>query len=300
MTGLRRTVVFGLGRVGTSVALRLRAQGALHGAWTRSSERAQALRERWEVEEFAHAWPDHASLAGAGLLLFCVPDDALQRCIEALPADVKARNDLCWLHSSGVRGVEPFRDAGVVGPVGTWHPLYAFPSDPDHVSAEGAFFALSGDPPAVMVAEALVALFGGASGLVPDEARAAYHLAAVIAGNGVYGLLWSAQQILERAGVHSEDLQRGMALLAAQSAGAVGRDGLEAAMTGPFARGDASTVLRHRTLMRSGDSGQERLYLGLAAPWLALARARGLADDKVAALESVLADWESASVTQDR
>jgi predicted short-subunit dehydrogenase-like oxidoreductase (DUF2520 family) len=64
-----------------------------------------------------------------------------------------------------------------------------------------------------------------------------------------------------------------------------------AALTGPFARGDAGTVLRHADRLRATPELLP-LYAALGQLWLELAEARGLSDRAIAALSAALATTE--------
>jgi predicted short-subunit dehydrogenase-like oxidoreductase (DUF2520 family) len=78
---------------------------------------------------------------------------------------------------------------------------------------------------------------------VPEERRAAYHAAASIASNLLVALEESAAELMERAGV--EDARELLAPLVLRTAANWAERG-PAALTGPIARGDRTTVDRHR------------------------------------------------------
>ena len=280
--------ILGAGRVGRTLARVLEAAGLLAGIWTRGSATAE------EVSAFIDAPVFHGSLSElhptTKTLLACVPDDATLRVLAALPEPVRAREDLVWLHTSGAKPGAELRKAGIVGPVGSCHPLQSISGAASDVEAlDGAFFAVDGDPSALTSARELVALCGGVAGVVNAEARTAYHAAAVLASNGVYALLEAANQLAEAGGFSDVALTAGLARLARGSADSAVLHGVDAAATGPVVRGDAGTVSEHRRWLAERAPGLDELYVQLGERLVEIAERRGLDPRQLASLFSVLA-----------
>lgn len=169
---------------------------------------------------------------GVDLLVVATPDASIASVaasIEPVPTTVVA-------HLSGSLGLE------VLAPhprVAALHPLVALPNAEVGAArlAAGAWFAVTGDPMAVTVVEAL----GGRWFTVADEHRATYHAAAVIASNHLVALLGQAERVAASAGVPLDaylDLVRATVQNVAEL-------GPAAALTGPAARGDWATIERH-------------------------------------------------------
>lgn len=156
------------------------------------------------------------------------------------------------LHMSGATGLDVLAGHARVGSV---HPLVALPSAA--IGARrlpGAWFAVAGDPAAAAIVEAL----GGRGVVVADQNRAAYHAAACVASNHVVALLAQAERIAASADVPLEaylDLVRATV----DNVAAVGP---VAALTGPAARGDDTTLDAHRSAL---DERELVLYDALAA-----------------------------------
>lgn len=242
----------GSGRVGSSLARWAAAAGArpVAVAYHAAPDGAAAL----AADLGARAVPlaELAGGEGCDLLLVAVPDPALPAVAARLAARPQAP---VVLHTSGSRGADalaPLATGTRASPssIGALHPLKAFPRPLPHPdAARGVFFALDGDPPAVALAERLVAAWGGIAGRVPAGRRDLYHLAATLAAGGVTTLLATAEQIARAAGLPPEvvggylELARGAVAAASEESAAGG--GLAAAITGPVARGDDETVARH-------------------------------------------------------
>ncbi len=282
--------LFGLGKVGLPFGLKLAERAALLSAWTRTPLRALAASELGLPGT-------HGELKvspNATHVLLAIPDDALGRFIRAFPADVRYREDLIWLHTSGALTNAIFVDAGVKGPSGSCHPLQSMTGSPtDAERLSGAFFAVEGDDGAILAAERVAEWFGGQPTRIPSESKIAYHCAAVLASNGVYALLAAANQVATAASITDNSLQDGLARLALNSAtNAVERPLTEAA-TGPVMRGDAGTVRDHIEWLRQSEVPMEALYTELARQLLQLSEAAGQRPHALSALEAVLAEHKA-------
>jgi predicted short-subunit dehydrogenase-like oxidoreductase (DUF2520 family) len=214
MTAVHSVLVVGRGRAGGSFAAALGARG-------------------WQVE--LQSAQDAADPADADLVLICVPDAAVASVASGLPP-----TDAVVAHVSGSLGLDVLapheRRASI-------HPLVALPN-PEVGAARlgaGANFAVAGHP----MAREVVTALGGTAIEVPDEHRAAYHAAACVASNHLVALLGQAERVAAQAGVPLrafEHLVRG-------TVDNVFTLGPAAALTGPAARGDETTLQRHRAVL---------------------------------------------------
>jgi pantoate--beta-alanine ligase len=130
--------------------------------------------------------------------------------------------------------------------------------------AGGAWFAVTGDDLAAQVVRDL----GGHVVQVADAHRAAYHAAACIASNHVVTVLAQAERVAAAAGVPFEaylDLVR-------ETVDNVASLGAPAALTGPAARGDEATLLRHLAAL---PASERDLYTTLKDAAAGLARRAG-------------------------
>ncbi len=187
--------------------------------------------------------------SGADVVLLCVPDAA----IAAAAALVRAGPLLG--HCSGATGLD------VLGPRETFslHPLMT-------VTGPGARFdgvpaAVSGSTPRALAAARSLA---HAVGLRPIEIaehdRAAYHAAASMAANFLITVQAAAARLMATAGQPPEVLVP-LATAALENWAAAG----VAALTGPVARGDTTTVLRQRAAIADRTPELLDLFDALAA-----------------------------------
>ncbi len=216
--------------------------------------------------------PFPPALARATVVLVAVQDRELDAALAALASAPLAPGAVV-LQASG--SAEPaavaLRAAGV--PCGTFHPLVPL-ADPERAPAllRGAWVGVEGDPPALTVARALAERLGAHTLDVPAGERARYHAAAVFASNFPVVLAAVAERLLTEAGVAAREARPAVRhLLSAAAANLARGDDAAAALTGPIARGDATTIGRHLAALAT-DPEALALYRTLARATLGVAR----------------------------
>ena len=198
---------------------------------------AAALAEvGWQVRPILGRDSTAAEVSGAAsdvdLVLIATPD--LQ--VAEVAASIEPNDRAAVAHLAGSLGL----DAVAPHPrPAALHPLVALPDA--EVGARrllsGCWFAVAGDP---LVAQVVDDLRGRALE-VADADRAAYHAAAVVASNHLVALLGQAERIASTAGVPFGALMD----LVKATVDNVDELGPAAALTGPAARGDETTIRRH-------------------------------------------------------
>jgi predicted short-subunit dehydrogenase-like oxidoreductase (DUF2520 family) len=244
--------VLGPGRVGQTVANRLRERG---------------------VEVVLGREPRLA--ADCEVAFVCVPDDRIAGVAALLPAGTFA------VHCSGalsVTALNPHRGCAL-------HPLTSFAPGGDPTQLDGVPAAVTGgDAEAAAVGDELARLLGLRPFPLADGAKPLYHCAAVIAGNYTATLLAASVAAARAAGIdepRAREMLGGLASLALARAAAGGAD---YALTGPIARGDAATVASHLAELERAAPELVPLYRVLAAATVEL-----LAPQRRDALAGVLA-----------
>lgn len=276
--------VLGAGRAGTAFARVLLQSGASVRVWTRSPTRAVAAAGELGVAVTHGALPS-AEAGDAVRWLLCVPDHVLGRLSAALPAAESQRVIHCAGSLPATALDEVWR-----GRRAACHPLQSLSGLPSDVEAlHGAFFAIDGEGDALALASALATQCGGHVGVIPSEAKAGYHAAAVVASQGVSALLAMLEGWSLAWGIEGDALRRGLATLAERSAVNAGTMGAARAATGPVVRGDASTLVRHLRALQDVAPSDRALYVEVQRRLLAIAEERGVEDEALAAIRSVLA-----------
>lgn len=205
--------IFGAGRAGGALALALRRAGwAVDGPHDRS-------------------YPDLPKAAtGTRVLVLAVPDGA----VEAVAQSIDPGPALV-VHLAGSLALDVLDAHRHVASV---HPLVALPDAQRGADRlVGAWFATAGDPAARELVDAL----DGRAVAVADDDRVRYHAAAAMAANHLVALLGQVERVAGSIGVPLE----AYLALARGALDDVEALGPAAALTGPVARKDWTTVSRH-------------------------------------------------------
>jgi len=136
----------------------------------------------------------------------------------------------------------------------------------------GSYFALEGDQEALPVAEQIVKDLGGKSFFIAPEDKPLYHAAAVIASNYLVSLMHLATGLYGRFGLNREEAFRALFPLIQGTINNIARAGPAAALTGPVARGDGTTLEGHLEAIKEVGGPELELYrrLGLYTVRVAL------------------------------
>jgi predicted short-subunit dehydrogenase-like oxidoreductase (DUF2520 family) len=182
--------------------------------------------------------------------------------------------------------LEPLRAAGAS--VGVFHPLQSIPDG--SASLQGITFATSGDATATAWCRQIAAAIGARTAVVMPEQLPLYHAGAVLASNGLVGLLDAATELFARSGMPHDAILEAIEPLVRTTVDNVFSRGTTAALTGPVVRGDASTVRRHTEALRSRAPEQTGIYRALSGQMMRIASRRGLDAGRMHALRMALDD----------
>ncbi|MFI5308111.1 MAG: Rossmann-like and DUF2520 domain-containing protein [Polyangiales bacterium] len=272
--------IIGAGRLGSSLALALTQVGervtAVAGA---GASGAEALAVRLPGARSANA---AAVARGCGLVVLAVPDTEL----PGLAAGLAWRAGQSVVHCSGALDLEVLAAVAHAGGLrGCLHPLQAFPARFEPERFTGIVCGIEADAPLDARLQELCLALGARSVRLEGVSRARYHAAAVLASNFVVALHAAAARAWTLSGLPEDLARSALAPLTLGAAEAVSRLPLEAALTGPFARGDVQTVASH---LRALEAAPElrALYLRLGAELLGLQL--DLPDERRTALEALL------------
>jgi predicted short-subunit dehydrogenase-like oxidoreductase (DUF2520 family) len=260
-------IVFGRGKLGTSLSRGLRAGGA-------------------SVSLRAGRGPLPRKLAPDALLILAVPDARIAELAARLAPRLGPRHVV--LHCAGARGPEALAACAARGAaVGGLHPLVSFPSLRRLPGLEGAQFVAHGAPRALHAARRVCRMLGARCDCLPVLGPA-YHAAAALLANGSAALAFSAARIWTALGMPQRTAARGAESLLRSVAFNVGAVGVPAALSGPVARGDADTVEQHLQALRALVPGEAASYAALLPVVLACARAQGLPAARARAIGAVI------------
>lgn len=290
-----RINIIGAGRLGKTLAALARRSGrySVQDVMTRNMDSAAAACAFIGMGRPVTEWAD---LAAADLYLLAVPDAAIADCAQRLAASGVPSGAVVF-HASGVSGSELLRPTAARGAhIGSLHPAFSF-ADPA-VALEGfsgVLCALEGDAEACAALRALAQAIGGLPFRLADGGKPAYHAASSVASNYLVTLMAIARRLACQGGVPEELLTPLLGGLMRQTLGNALALGPQAALTGPIARGDASTVALHLQAM---DDGELRaVYQALGRQTVALA-GEGLPEPARRQVLSALAFEEGSEPVQ--
>ncbi len=263
----------GPGRAGTAVADGLVAAGRRGVAVTGRHPDSPSTRR---AADRYHAPVTAVATAGRGaaLVVIATPDAVISDVAAALAPGLEP--GALVVHLSGARGVDALAGITATRPdveVGALHPLQTLvDADDTPVPLSGAWAAVTGPPAVRRLAHEL----GLRPFDLPETRRAEYHAAAVVASNHLVALLGQ----VERLAAHADVPLAAFEPLVRATVDHVFDLGPAAALTGPVARGDVTTVSQHLAVIAEDE---HRAYQAMADS------ARRLAGRDDAAWREVLA-----------
>lgn len=196
----------------------------------------------------------------------------------------KLLQDAVILHTSGALSSNELSViAGDSRALGSMHPLVAVSdSIAGADSFAGANFCLEGDERAVEYAAQMVAALNGKSFTVDASCKALYHAGAVMAAGHFVALIDASISTLFACGIDRPQAKEILMPLVESALRNMKEQDLPKALTGPFARGDESTVARHvEAFERARLDDELNVYIELGLRSLDLAREQGVGAEKL-------------------
>lgn len=277
----RHVLIVGPGRAGSALAAALSQVNWRVSIAGRHGQTLPSLPDGCE--------PAADRLEHVDCMILTVPDPAVASAASTWAPRLSATAAV--LHVSGAHGITLLPEA-LGERRGVAHPLMSLGGSADAHRLRGAFFAIGGSGPGRRAAVEVASAVGGLAHDVPEDARAAYHAAAVLASNGVYALLHAAFDVAATAGIEDDALRAGLATLLESSARRARQAAPVQSATGPVVRGDATTLQRHLEALPSGPESTE-LYRSVQRVLVDLAEARGVPAPLLAAMRAVLYESET-------
>lgn len=223
------------------------------------------------------------------LAILAVSDDALPSVVESM----RLYSGQALVHTSGLLGAEVLQPAVAAGSqIGAFHPLVSFTSDVERSvgAITGATIALEGDDRLMGLLADLAEALGAVPVRLPRGSKPAYHAAAMLASGGLVALLDAIVTLGAAAGMDERGSLAVYGRLVEQTLANARTIGVNAALTGPIARGDAGTVEAHLAALERLAPDAVELYLAAARRELGLVEARrALTPEQLERVRAVLA-----------
>ncbi len=270
--GRPRIGFVGAGRVGTTLAIAFSRAG-----WpvTAVASRDDGRRDRARALLPGSATYSEAAavLDDVDICFLTVPDDA----VAAVAGTLRLYSSQALVHTSGSLPAGVLRPAMAAGTaVASFHPLISFAQTEQALAdLAGATVALEGDEALLGVLAELAEDVGARPVRIPEDGKAAYHAAAMLASGGLVGLLDGIAELARGADLDEPAAMAIYAPLVRQTLANAERLGIVAALTGPMVRGDVGTVRSHLAAVERLAPAVGPLYRAVADRELAIAERRG-------------------------
>jgi predicted short-subunit dehydrogenase-like oxidoreductase (DUF2520 family) len=289
----KTVAIIGAGRVGSSVGFLLARAGyavtAVAAQTAASRERALAFIGGGESAT------DVVKASGADIVFITTPDRSIQDVCGEIARGGGLKPGTLVVHMSGAHSLDLLSAAKEAGACrAVVHPLQSVPSMEQGVrNLPGSYFRVEADPEALATARELVKALGGIELVMPKwtsdrHSAALYHAGAVAVSNYFVALVDYGLKFYEALGADRHEALKAVLPLIKGTLGNIETLGIPAALTGPIVRGDVETVRGHIEAMHERTPELLELYKALAKQTIAVARVRGLGDEKARELESVI------------
>ena len=246
--------IVGSGRLGTALGIALSRSGyrilAVVARRVAHARKAATLIGR---DTAALAVNQLRLLPPSSIVLISTPDDQIELVAQRLALDgMPATRGRTVLHTSGALSsavLLPLSKAGFH--VGSIHPLVAVSDARTGAEALfGAFYCIEGDKVALRAAHSIVRELKSESFSVSSSKKALYHAAAVMASGHFVALFDIAVEMLVACGLNKARAREVLLPLLRSTVENLSNREAAGALTGTFARGDATTVRRHLAALR--------------------------------------------------
>ena len=236
----------GAGVVGTALALRLHEKGyPVVAVASRSESSAEKLAD---AVSGCQAYKSKQVVADVSdLVLITTPDDNIPEVV----LELSWRAGQSVIHCSGVDSLDVLQKAKDDGAyVGGFHPLQTFASLAKAIeNIPGSTFALEAEEPLLSILKGMTEALEGNYVVLGLGDKPLYHAAAVIACNYTVTLMKMATDLWRTFGVSPDEATKAIMPLLHGTINNIENVGLPNCLTGPIARGDVGTVLKHLEAM---------------------------------------------------
>ena len=262
----------GAGTVGTALAILLSSKGyRITAVSSRSTGSAENLAK---AVDGCHVLDSNQQVANAAELIFITtPDDVIAK----VASQIQWHAGQSVLHCSGADStdiLEPAEKAGAR--VGVFHPLQSYASVEQAIeNTPGSTFVLEAEEPLLSTLKDIAIAIGGHWIELKASDKAAYHAAAVIAGNYLVTLVKSAADLWQTFSIPPEQAAQALLPMLRGTLNNIDAMGIPLCLTGPIARGDTGTIKKHIDTLQKSAPNLLATYKELGLQTIPIALAKG-------------------------
>jgi predicted short-subunit dehydrogenase-like oxidoreductase (DUF2520 family) len=256
----KRIGIIGAGVVGTAIGVVLNDKGyEITGVYDIKPESTQLLADRTDCRICSN--PEDVARS-ADIIFITSCDSAIQNVVDTLADRGAIHSGHTLVHMSGAQSSEILDRAKEFGAqVLSVHPLQSFAS-PDRaiVNLPGSVFSIEGDRQAYDVAVCIVETLGGEYFFIDRKAKPLYHAGACVVSNYLVTIIDFGVKLLESTGIPKSMATRALMPLINGTLKNIENMGIPKSLTGPIARGDFSTVIKHLDCLEEMAPELTKLY----------------------------------------
>lgn len=192
-------------------------------------------------------------LSSADIYIIATPDDTIETICNTLAEQNILSAETVVLHCSGSLTSAVLQAAQERGCFTlSLHPVKSF-ADPESSikSFAGTHCAFEGDEGAYPMLTSLIEGIGGKVFRIPQTHKDLYHVAGVLAANYLVTLSYQANACYQKAGVPADIAKDLVQQLMFDTCNNLQTLSHAAALTGPIARGDKQTIIRHLAVLQA-------------------------------------------------
>ena len=268
---MKPVTIIGAGAVGRSIALDLFYKGVpIAGVYSQSGRTAKVIGKKVQAR-YSGAFDKKSVLSD--VIIIAVPDIEIKNVAAVISSISSSLKNSVIVHTSGAFSsaeLQLLRKRG--GSTGSFHPMQTFPRTKQS-RLRGIWIAVEGDARAVDYCRRVAKLLGAHTFPISKEAKVLYHMAGVFASNYFVTLLSAVEKLAVESGIPPSLIWKIYQPIIGQTLRNVVGSSPASALTGPIARGDTETVIRHlRALSAKKMSHLAALYSSLGIETVRLAK----------------------------
>jgi predicted short-subunit dehydrogenase-like oxidoreductase (DUF2520 family) len=247
--------IIGAGRVGSTIAgylvkknLKKLKITAISSKTKKSLSRSQET-IKGDKQDILFTLNNIEAVKRANCLLLCTPDDLIEPvCNDIFSHDKIQANDYMAIHLSGSKKINVLAEASKKGAsVGCMHPIKSFASSQESIkSLGGTTYGLTFQT--IKEEETLKRLVKALNGkhiIIENDSKPLYHAITCIASNYLVSLIDYSLSMADKIKIPLPDILEPILKLSEGTIDNIKKMGSKKSLTGPIARGDASTIRAH-------------------------------------------------------
>lgn len=275
---MKKIGIIGAGVVGTAIGVVLSAKGyEITGVHDIKTESTKQLVEKIGCT----AYSSSLEVSHSADILFITPcDSAIRKVVDALADCGGFHSGQIVVHMSGAQSSEVLdRAKEFDAKVLSVHPLQSFANPEMAVhNLPGSVFSIEGDKDAYDAAVCIVETLGGEYFFIDRKAKPLYHAGACVVSNYMVTIIDFGVKLLESTGIPKGLATKALLPLINGTIKNVENMGIPRALTGPIARGDISTIMKHLKCLEEMAPELMRLYSELGIETAQIAVEKGTID----------------------